>query len=216
MLARAGVHGRVAVRRVVAATGRAALLASPQMDPPRPDLHTFIALPALSLFDGRNSLDMSAGSFCHPFLLAVEHPMHEGNCDRALAHCGRHALDIACPDVTHREYSWQTCFEKMGRSGNRPMSAGQIPLGQVRPSLNESFRIKGDAPIKPLGTRDGPGHEKDVPYVVGLDGASLVIAPAHFLEMTTTLKGDDFSIGSNVDGRILFDAANQIPGHALR
>src|SRR5262245_27306058 len=65
MFARARVLGGVAVRRVVAATRRAAFLTGPQMHPTCADFHTLVTLPALRLFDGRNSLDMGAGWVSH-------------------------------------------------------------------------------------------------------------------------------------------------------
>ena len=55
-----------------------------------------------------------------------------------------------------------------------------------------------------------------MPYVVGLNVAGLSVAPAHPFEMITPFEGNDFGIGSEDDGRILFDAANQIARHALR
>ena len=65
MAAGAGVLGRVAVRRVVAAARRAALLAGPEVDPIRAGLHALLALPALGMFDGRDSADMRAALVCH-------------------------------------------------------------------------------------------------------------------------------------------------------
>ena len=62
---------------------------------------------------------------------------------------------------------------------------------------------------------NGAGHDEDVPDVVGL-GVAWLIAPAHAFEMMTTFEGDDFGVGSEHDGRILFDAANQIARHGLR
>ena len=76
--------------------------------------------------------------------------MDEGDRDRSLAHCRRHALDIAAPDVADREHAGQTRFEKMGRPGERPMRGGQIFLRQIRPGLDEPFGIERDASIEPL------------------------------------------------------------------
>ena len=96
------------------------------------------------------------------------------------------------------------------------MRGGQIVLRQIGSRLDEPFGIERDAPIKPLGAGNGTGHEKDVSYVVGLDAAGLIVAPAHPFEMVTPFQGHDFGVGSEDDGRILFDAANQIARHALR
>ena len=57
-------------------------------------------------------------------LLLVQCLMHEGDGDRSLAHCRRHTLDIASPDVTDREHAGQTRFEEMRRPGKRPASGG--------------------------------------------------------------------------------------------
>src|SRR4029077_12577231 len=65
MLARLRVLGCVAVRRVITTTRRAALLTRSQMNPACADFHAFLTLSALRVFDGRNSLDMSAGCLSH-------------------------------------------------------------------------------------------------------------------------------------------------------
>ena len=77
--------------------------------------------------------------------------MDEGDRDRALAHGRRDTFDIAAPDVADREYSGQTRFEQMGRPGERPTRGGQIFLRQIRPGLDETFGIEGDASNQPLG-----------------------------------------------------------------
>jgi len=61
----AGMFGGVFVRRRVAAKRRAALLAGAQMHPLRPNLHTFRALVAGGLFDGRDGGKMAATSVGH-------------------------------------------------------------------------------------------------------------------------------------------------------
>src|SRR4029077_7114420 len=82
--------------------------------------------------------------------------------------------------------------------------------------LDEPVGIERDAPDKPLCVGNGTGHEKDVPYVVGFGAAGLMVAPAHSFEMMSSFQSHDFGIGTEDDGWILFDAANQIAGHALR
>src|SRR5437660_10015580 len=141
--------------------------------------------------------------------------MYEGDRDGPFAHCRRHALDIASPDVTHREYARQTRFEKMGSPGERPMRGGQILWRQIWSRLDESFSIERDAPLDPFRTGNCPCHEENVPYVVGLDVAGLMVAPAHAFEMVTPFEGHDFGVGSEDDGRILFDATNQIARHSF-
>src|SRR5437867_12003171 len=105
--------------------------------------------------------------------------MYEGDRDGPFAHCRRHALDIASPDITHREHAGQTRFEKMGNSGERPMRGGQILRRKIRSRLNESFSIEGNTSLEPLRTGNCPCHEENVLYLVGLDVAGLMVAPAH-------------------------------------
>src|SRR5262245_54333587 len=142
--------------------------------------------------------------------------MHERNCDGALAHCGRHALDISGPDIAHRKYPRQTGFEEMGRSGHRPMRAGQVLLREVWPGFDEPFIIKGNAAVEPMRAWAGPGHEEDMSYVVGFGGSSLMLLPGHRLEMIVSFEANDFSLGSQLDGWILFNTSNEIAGHAFR
>ena len=70
--------------------------------------------------------------------------------------------------------------------------------------------------MEPLCAGNGTGHEKDVSYVVGFGAPGLMVAPAHSFEMMIPFQSDDFGVGPEDDGRILFDAANQIARHALR
>ena len=51
--------------------------------------------------------------------------------------------------------------------------------------------------------------------VVGLDVAGLTVAPAHAFEMVAPFERDDFGVGSEDDGGILFDATDQIARHGL-
>ena len=53
-------------------------------------------------------------------------------------------------------------------------------------------------------------------YVVGFGAAGLMVAPAHSLKMMISFQSHDFGIGTEDDGWILFDAANQIARHAFR
>ena len=51
--------------------------------------------------------------------------------------------------------------------------------------------------------------------VVGFDAAGLMVPPADAFEMTTSFEVDDFGVGSEDNGWILFDATNQIALHAF-
>ena len=53
-------------------------------------------------------------------------------------------------------------------------------------------------------------------YVVGFGAAGVMVAPAHSFEMMISFQSHDFGIGTEDDGWILFDAANQIARHGLR
>src|SRR5262245_34989723 len=96
------------------------------------------------------------------------------------------------------------------------MSAGQILLREIGPCLDEALGIKRDTPVEPLCAGNGAHHEKDVSYVVGFGIPGLVVAPADLFEMMLALHSDDFAVGPQEDGGILFDAANQIARHGFR
>src|SRR5262245_40823870 len=59
--ARPGMLAGVPVRRAVAAPRTAALLAGPQVDPPRPDRDALLAFAALRVLDGLDRLQVRAG-----------------------------------------------------------------------------------------------------------------------------------------------------------
>ena len=82
--------------------------------------------------------------------------MDEGDRDRTLAHRRRHTFDIAAANVTDREHSRQTRFEKMGRPGKRPLGGGQILRGQIRTRLDESFGIERNASLDPFRPGTAP------------------------------------------------------------
>jgi len=48
--------------------------------------------------------------------------------------------------------------------------------------------------------------------VVGFDAAGLIVPPADAFEMIAPFEGDDFGVGSEDNGWILFDATNQESG----
>lgn len=148
-------------------------------------------------------------------LLFVQRLMYEGHRNRALAHRRGDPFDIAGPDVADREHTGQTGFKQLGSPGERPMSGGQILLREIGSGFNESLGIKHDALAEPLGVGNGTHHEKDVSDVVRFGVAGLMVAPPHSFEMLIPFQGDDFAVGSEDDGRILFDAANQITRHAI-
>jgi hypothetical protein len=62
MLAGARVLGRMAIRRGIAAEGRAARLAGAQMDPLGAYLHALLAGSSLRVFDGLYGIDVCAGA----------------------------------------------------------------------------------------------------------------------------------------------------------
>src|ERR1700744_6550681 len=81
MAAGAGMLGRVAVGRTIAAERDTALLTRPQMDPPGADFHALLALALLGVLDGGNRSDMHTRrvghrqlpslSACHPRQLRI-------------------------------------------------------------------------------------------------------------------------------------------------
>jgi hypothetical protein len=142
--------------------------------------------------------------------LLVEHLMDKGNRDRPLAHGRRHALDVSSPDVPYREHTRQTRFEEKRGPGRRPMRGGQVVLRQIRSRPDEPFRIERNTPIEPLRAGNGAGHDEDVPDFVGFDAPDLIVPPANSLKMALALQGYDLRIGSDRDGRRLFNPANQV------
>jgi len=115
---RVGVLGRVAIRRVVATQGRAALLTRAQMDPSAANLYALIALVPRGGFHCRNRFDVSTAVVSHPIpSLVLERPMNQGDSDRSFAHSGRHPLDVAAPYIANGKHSRQAGFKKIGRTG---------------------------------------------------------------------------------------------------
>ncbi len=60
MRGRTGVFRRVAVGRIVATVGAAALLARAEVHPCGTDFHALLTLPSLGVFDGGNGIDVNA------------------------------------------------------------------------------------------------------------------------------------------------------------
>jgi hypothetical protein len=65
MLRCARVFGCVAIRRIVAAAGRAAFLTDAQVNPFRTDFHALFALVAFGVFDNSNLSDVSTAIGSH-------------------------------------------------------------------------------------------------------------------------------------------------------
>src|SRR5438552_9772404 len=97
MAARPRVLAGVPVGGVIAALGRAALLAGTQVDPPRTDLHALLALPALRVPDGGNRGDVHTRLVGHGLVLS----------------------DVAAPRVFHREHLRRAGFEGLGEPARR-------------------------------------------------------------------------------------------------
>jgi hypothetical protein len=68
----AGMFAGVPIRRAVTAQGNATLLTGAEMDPLCADLHALSAFANLRLFDGRDRVEMRAGTIAHLRLLLFE------------------------------------------------------------------------------------------------------------------------------------------------
>ena len=76
-------------------------------------------------------------------------------------------------------------FQEDEELGQRPMRGGQIVLRQIGSRLDESFGFECETATKPLCTGNRTRHDKNMPDVVSLDGAGLMVPPAHRFEMAT-------------------------------
>ena len=82
MTTRARMLRRMLVRRTIATTRRTALLASPQVDPLRTNLHTLFANQFLRLPDLVNRSDMNTYICCHPASIQAGFDNLRVDCDR--------------------------------------------------------------------------------------------------------------------------------------
>src|SRR5438445_12511825 len=205
------VFAGVAVGGAVAAQGGAAFLAGAQMDPLRAHLDALRAFPALGVPHSRDRGEMSAGTVRHrrPLLL-VQHLVHSGDRDRSLAHGGCHALQAPGADVADREHPGETRLEQMGSAGERPARGGQVLRQQVRSRLDEPLGVEREAAVQPACAGHRARHGEDMPEAVCLDTSALVVAPAHPLEVTVPLEARDLRVHVTDDGRMVFDAADQV------
>jgi hypothetical protein len=62
--------------------------------------------------------------------------------------------------------------------------------------FDESFRVKRDAPVEPVGVGNGSCHNEDVADVAPLNVPGLIVPPVNSLEMTIPFKGNDFCVQS--------------------
>jgi hypothetical protein len=92
--------------------------------------------------------------------------MHQGNGDRSFAYCGSHALHISRADVAHGKYSRQARLEHLRQAFERPVLMVQNRI-QIASGENEAFVVHGHAVLQPLGSGCAPGHNENVPDVVG-------------------------------------------------
>src|SRR5262245_28433663 len=103
MTARPRMLRRVTVRRVVAATCGATLLARPQVDPSRAALDAVFDLTPFGGFDGGNGVDVGAALIRHGDPSLMQHLMNEGDGNRSFTDCGGDALDVAAAHVSNRK-----------------------------------------------------------------------------------------------------------------
>src|SRR6185295_14477697 len=90
----------------------------------------------------------------------------------------------------------------------------QIFLCQVGSGLDEALRVERDTAIQPAGICLGPGHQENVLDVVTRYGPC-ACAPLHAFEVPVSLESHDLGSRSELDGRGLLDAADQISRHAF-
>src|SRR5688572_13313278 len=88
-------------------------------------------------------------------------------------------------------------------------------MRKVRSGLDEAFRVERETAIQPSRIRLGSGHQEYVFDIVTRYGACAV-APLHTFQMPVSLESHDLGSRSELDGRGLFDAADQVSRHALR
>src|SRR6187551_2993114 len=90
--------------------------------------------------------------------LLVQNFVHERDCDRSLSDRRRDSLDIAGASITHREYSRQTCLQKMRRAAKRPLRFREVFGREIGSSFDEPFGIESHTTLEPWCVRNGAGH----------------------------------------------------------
>src|SRR2546426_11544631 len=103
----------------------------------------------------------------------------------------------------------------MGSAGERPARGGQILRQQVRSRLDESLGVEGEAAVQPARAGQRARHGEDMPNAVCLDVSALLLAPAYPLEVTVPLEAHDLRVHVADDGRMVFDATDQIARHGV-
>src|SRR5262245_42543822 len=91
------------------------------------------------------SRDLRAGR-AGPESLAQD-PMDKSDRHRALSHGRRDSFEVSAPDIAHCKDPWQARFEQVRRSRERPVSRFEILTRQVRPGLDESLVVEGEAAV---------------------------------------------------------------------
>src|SRR6266478_4842925 len=94
------------------------------------------------------------------------------------------------------------------------MGVSQVFGRQIRPCLDESFRVKRNTSMEPERIGNGTCHCENRAYVVIFDASRLTIPPLHALQLAIPLEGREFSVCSQGNLRALFDTTDQIARHA--
>src|SRR5207245_10850178 len=92
----------------------------------------------------------------------AQHPMHELNADRSLAHGRSNALDAAGAHVARGEYPRYAALQQVRRTWQAPACIRQLFLAKVGPSLHEAMIIQHYAALQPTRIRLRARHQEYV------------------------------------------------------
>src|SRR6058998_3099845 len=113
--------------------------------------------------------------------------MHKGNRDRSLSDRRCDSLDVTRANIADSEHSRQTCFEQIRPAGKWPVCAREIFLREIWPGPDETIAIEDDTTAQPGRVRQSPGHDKNMPEVMGFNVLGFLITAVHALQMDLTM-----------------------------
>ena len=116
--------------------------------------------------------------------------------------CRCHRLML--PDVAHGEDPRTWGFEQIRRALEWPFRSGEILRRQVRPGLEEAFRVERDLTIPPARMRLRSVIRKTC-LISRLDTAPLPFRQRHTFQPPISLESHDLRSRSDLDRRGLFE-----------
>src|SRR5258706_8468708 len=103
----------------------------------------------------------------------------------------------------------------MRRASQRPARGIEILMREIRTILDEATVIECEAALQPLRRRNGSGHHEQMPNGLNTLHTCRAIEAMHALQVIVTLDRNDLTLRPHFDGRILFDATDEVTRHAV-